>query len=1729
MQLEDHHRKLHAAVRAVVVIQRLHDRRLKRRMLAAKMRRAKLKNQFANARVTMDEAEHKPSRQGSKNSPITTTLCSPDPSRGTKTLDAVEAASADDVEDLTSPGNALATGTRFSPGRVHATSASAHSCPHQPGLREVLPTLSGGAGAGMGAATAAGAGTSASTGADASADAGSADISGAIAKVAADAADAPQISADDHVSHHAAMANAQEDEAGMKEWLGKGGKGGKGLEHHAAKPEVEMEGEKTGGVKGGLKWMHGHLHPHMHPHMQVELRKVLHLHPHLHHHVSPHETSAHAPLNTHMHMHPHMDLYGHTMPAGLHPHVSLHLRMARMRWLHNMNVNAGHLPTRFKGLGHWIVHKVESSIFTSPEQTWWLTVHVDAIRTLVLSHGWEVWAGSAIGLNTLTLMCDRYPQPIGEKNALEMSNIIFTVWFALEIVLKLLGLGLFHFFRDGFNCFDTLIVIVGTVELAMAPPAVLVGKAAAAAAGGGGASGAISALRMLRIFRVFRIFAKATRLQRLLHVMLRVLHHLSDFGLIMFLYIYTFALLGMQFFANRFHFDEQGYGIDRSVQHGLEQMDRPRAHFDDLWSAISTVFQALSGEDWPQLQQAAWRAVGWPGCAFFVVLVVSGWVVLLNLFLAVLLGSFEEETRMKETVEAENSRAAASRAAAVAQQAAADAMLAYKRAVVVRAEQIADDEVAAKLSDELDARAIVDEDARLIVEAEAAAASELALAEQEAEQEKKALADRPKSIKVFPEGGGAAEPERLSLNARARAKCLKVTEHARFDQVVLVLIALSSVQLALESPLHDPNSSKAQVLWGADVCLTTCFTVELLIKVTALRTDFLKTGWNRLDLMCVLVSVIALVPIEGGDTAVVGGFRVLRAIRTFRPLRMLTHPRMAGMRMVVSVLFLAIPAVVHVISVMMLLFIIFAIVGVQLYHGAMHHCHGAVFEEWGMGNNGTNMGYLVHPVAWADLTAPQRTWGAGGAAAAAATAYASGESQTSKAVCDWVGGDWDSVLPQTFDNILAGISTLFEMSTTEGRAGITFVMVDSAGKEMQPIKGNNEAAAIYAFVLVILMSFFMLNLFVGVIIDEYNRLKRENESMLVTAEQRQWLDVHKMLLRIQPRRKWKRPEGEGLLMQLRGAAHDICYKQPNANKFEFAIAAAIVLNTVLMMSAHFGQPKWWTEALCNSGVFFAVVFTMEAALKLLGGGSKAYFDDSWSRFDILVVVGTDFGILLERGLGATCTNPSSDGGGALATLGPAIQILRIMRVGRVLRLLRSLKGLQRVFSTLLLTLPSLVNIASLLFLLFFIFAVLGVQLFAQVGLGEHLAPRANFQGMDVAFSTLFRCSTGEDWNAIMHDAANSPSTCSPQPMPYNKSVCGFEGHDEFDCVPLTGCGTALAYPFFVLFSLLVTFIFVNLFVAVILEAFAESAEDGKKQEKKAADAVALDLHKKKVLSTVGRAFLGIQMTEEQTQFLVAQAEEKAALVHRPLEFEDVQELYKQLCLRWAEVDDELDWLISEGQFHTLMAVLPKPLGLEMLTPHGEGAPTGMADMRHRLRHLAVVLEDTEDDWTSEAVVNRRQSDVSNRGPSSMAIGQFFVDAEKNPAKLAEDTRRTSAANDKRLSAAKVEAEAKAESEVKAAAAAKVAAAEAAVGVGVAAGAGAGVAAGAEAAAEETPGGEGAGATSLPGTPCCEMSSSASLDSVQTRQQHGAADVYVVTHVDEAPGQGGGCSRATSSR
>lgn len=69
------------------------------------------------------------------------------------------------------------------------------------------------------------------------------------------------------------------------------------------------------------------------------------------------------------------------------------------------------------------------------------------------------------------------------------------------------------------------------------------------------------------------------------------------------------------------------------------------------------------------------------------------------------------------------------------------------------------------------------------------------------------------------------------------------------------------------------------------------------------------------------------------------------------------------------------------------------------------------------------------------------------------------------------------------------------------------------------------------------------------------------------------------------------------------------------------------------------------------------------------------------------------------------------------------------------------------------SLPALINVGSLLFLFLYIYAVLGMNLFASVKLQSNLNERANFQSFGLSLLTLFRASTGENWNYLMNEAA----------------------------------------------------------------------------------------------------------------------------------------------------------------------------------------------------------------------------------------------------------------------------------------------------------------------------------------------------------------------------------------
>lgn len=412
-------------------------------------------------------------------------------------------------------------------------------------------------------------------------------------------------------------------------------------------------------------------------------------------------------------------------------------------------------------------------------------------------------------------------------------------------------------------------------------------------------------------------------------------------------------------------------------------------------------------------------------------------------------------------------------------------------------------------------------------------------------------------------------------------------------------------------------------------------------------------------------------------------------------------------------------------------------------------------------------------------------------------------------MCECWNLDWSLVIPQTFDHMGSAMATFFELSTTEGWVDVMYAGVDAAGVDMQPIRDHNPLWVFFFIAYMVIGSFFFTNLFVGVVIDNFNSMKEklgENGSgIFMTERQTLWVKTFRATQALQPTRHPTSPSPDSAVVSM-------CFKLTMAPAFEISILVCIVLNSVIMGLQYFGQNATYGLALDIANFSFALVFMIEAMVKITAsGGLRPYLGDSWNQFDFAIVCGTNVGIVLEA---LTSTNV-----GALAT------VVRVFRVGRILRLVQGFKSLRQILNTLLCTLPSLGNIGSLLMLLFFMYAIMGVQLFATVGYNGALNHHTNFQSFGQAMVTLMGFSTGENWNGFMHDVqVGFGEGCNPD-VSYDPDMCGFSSNVE-TCVPLNGCGHWAILPYLYSFTLMITFVMLNLFIAVILEGFSDMNEDG---------------------------------------------------------------------------------------------------------------------------------------------------------------------------------------------------------------------------------------------------------------------------------------------------------------
>ncbi|XP_045841191.1 voltage-dependent T-type calcium channel subunit alpha-1G isoform X23 [Meles meles] len=1114
----------------------------------------------------------------------------------------------------------------------------------------------------------------------------------------------------------------------------------------------------------------------------------------------------------------------------------------------------------------------------------------DTFRKIVDSKYFGRGIMIAILVNTLSMGIEYHEQPEELTNALEISNIVFTSLFALEMLLKLLVYGPFGYIKNPYNIFDGVIVVISVWEIV------------------GQQGGGLSVLRTFRLMRVLKLVRFLPALQRQLVVLMKTMDNVATFCMLLMLFIFIFSILGMHLFGCKFASERDGDTLP------------DRKNFDSLLWAIVTVFQILTQEDWNKVLYNGMASTSSWAALYFIALMTFGNYVLFNLLVAILVEGFQAEEISKREdasgqlsciqlpVDSQGGDATksesepdffspsldgngdrkkrlasvvslgeppelrrnllppliihtaatpmslpkssstglaevpgpASRRTSSSGSAEPGAAHEVKSPPSARSSPHSPWSAASSWTSRRSSRNSLGRapslkrrspsgERRSLLSGEGRESQDEEESSEEErtspagsdrrhggslEREAKNSFDLPDTLRVpalhrtasgrssasehqdcngksasgrlaralrpddppldgddGDDEGNLSRGERIRVWIRARLPaccrerdswsayifppqsrfrllCHRIITHKMFDHVVLVIIFLNCITIAMERPKIDPHSAERIFLTLSNYIFTAVFLAEMTVKVVALgwcfgEQAYLRSSWNVLDGLLVLISIIDILVsmVSDSGTKILGMLRVLRLLRTLRPLRVIS--RAQGLKLVVETLMSSLKPIGNIVVICCAFFIIFGILGVQLFKGKFFVCQG---EDT---RNITN------------------------------------KSDCAEASYRWVRHKYN------FDNLGQALMSLFVLASKDGWVDIMYDGLDAVGVDQQPVMNHNPWMLLYFISFLLIVAFFVLNMFVGVVVENFHKCRQHQEEE--EARRRE----EKRLRRLEKkRRKAQCKPYYSDYSRFRLLVHHLC----TSHYLDLFITGVIGLNVVTMAMEHYQQPQILDEALKICNYIFTVIFVLESVFKLVAFGFRRFFQDRWNQLDLAIVLLSIMGITLEE-IEVNASLPINP---------TIIRIMRVLRIARVLKLLKMAVGMRALLDTVMQALPQVGNLGLLFMLLFFIFAALGVELFGDLecdethpceGLGRH----ATFRNFGMAFLTLFRVSTGDNWNGIMKDTLRD---CDQESTCYN---------------------TVISPIYFVSFVLTAQFVLVNVVIAVLMKHLEESNKEAKEE------------------------------------------------------------------------------------------------------------------------------------------------------------------------------------------------------------------------------------------------------------------------------------------------------------
>uniref|UniRef100_H0W9Y8 Voltage-dependent P/Q-type calcium channel subunit alpha n=1 Tax=Cavia porcellus TaxID=10141 RepID=H0W9Y8_CAVPO len=594
----------------------------------------------------------------------------------------------------------------------------------------------------------------------------------------------------------------------------------------------------------------------------------------------------------------------------------------------------------------------------------------------------------------------------------------------------------------------------------------------------------------------------------------------------------------------------------------------------------------------------------------------------------------------------------------------------------------------------------------------------------------------------------------LSTTNPLRRLCHYILNLRYFEMCILVVIAMSSIALAAEDPVQ-PNAPRNNVLRYFDYVFTGVFTFEMVIKMIDLGLVLHQGAYFR-DLWNILDFIVvsgALVAFAFTGNSKGKDINTIKSLRVLRVLRPLKTIK--RLPKLKAVFDCVVNSLKNVFNILIVYMLFMFIFAVV----AVQLFKGKFFhctDESKEFEKDCRGKYLLYEKN--EVKARDREW---------------------------------KKYEFHYDNVLWALLTLFTVSTGEGWPQVLKHSVDATFENQGPSPGYRMEMSIFYVVYFVVFPFFFVNIFVALIIITFQEQgDKMMEEYSLEKNERACIDFAisaKPLTRHMPQNKQS--------FQYR------MWQFVVSPPFEYTIMAMIALNTIVLMMKFYGASVAYENALRVFNIVFTSLFSLECVLKVLAFGILNYFRDAWNIFDFVTVLGSITDILVTE-FGNNFIN---------------LSFLRLFRAARLIKLLRQGYTIRILLWTFVQSFKALPYVCLLIAMLFFIYAIIGMQVFGNIGIDVEdedsdedefqITEHNNFRTFFQALMLLFRSATGEAWHNIML------SCLSGKPCDKNSGILTAD------------CGNEFAYFYFVSFIFLCSFLMLNLFVAVIMDNFEYLTRD----------------------------------------------------------------------------------------------------------------------------------------------------------------------------------------------------------------------------------------------------------------------------------------------------------------